>query len=397
MKRLHLLKNSRLLGLLALTVLFTACEGFWGKKVDPAFIDVPIYTDRPVAYVPIQPVWDNITHPVDIIVGYDELIYVADDVTDEIIAMDQAGTELGRFGIPGLKAIAQDRTLDILAIGSFDTLGATLPAIYRLELKDGGGYGLANAFIERKILHPFYFKITFSPGADDLVEFNSIGVRANNSYYLARSGPGNSQIFGPDDAIVIFNQNDEFVSTIRVSTGGGIFNDYFRSPVGITTLAQPPQSPFVTSDGDFVFTSLAQSTQLKVQYIDVTETDNGTDYTVREMVTDDTSKADGFLYTPARFGAPKDVTFTGDGTNYIFVVDGEKDSLYQFTNTGLEGVAPPAGSSSSKNIFVSFGGTGTGLTQFDNPSGVAYYRQIVYVADSDNGRVLRFRLTTDFD
>lgn len=379
--------------------LLNSCEGFFGKKTDADFIDIPTYNDKAVAYVPIQPVWDGYALPVDVIAGYDELIYVADAGTEEIIQLDQAGNEIGRFAIPGLKSIAQDRTLDILAVGTFDTLGTSVSAIYRIEQKANGAYGLNNAFIEKKILHPFYFKINFNPGVDDAVSINSIGIRANNYYYVVRSGPSNSttQFGGPDDAILIFNDEDDFVTPITVSTDAGFFSDYFKRPMSITTLAQPPQSPFVESAGDFIFTSGSGSTTLKTQYITVTETENGVSYTVKDMPIGDTSKADGFLYQPNRFGSPEDVTFTGDGTNYIFVVDGEKDSLYQFTNSGLEGVKPPAGSSSNKNVLVSFGGTGTGLTQFSNPRGVAYLDRIVYVADAGNGRVLRFKLTTDFD
>jgi hypothetical protein len=395
--RLQSLRNKGALLLLGGLIALSGCEGFWGKKLDPSFIDVPIYNDRQVAYVPIQPVWDNFTHPVDVIIGYDELIYIADDITEEIIALDQAGTELGRFSVPGVHALAQDRSLDILALGTYDTLGTSLAAVYRLDLKRNGSYGLANAVVERKVLHPYYYKSVFSPGQDDLVRLTGIAVRADNRYYVTRTGNFSSPVFGPDDAVVIFDAQDRFVTTVRVSTGGGIFSDYFRSPSGITGLAQPPQSPFVNTEGDFIFCSQSSSTQLKVQYIDVTETDNGTDYTVKEFSVGDTSKADGFLYTPARFAAPVDVTFTGDGTNYIFVVDREKDSVYQFTNTGLEGVAPPAGSTSKKNVLVSFGGTGTSLTQFKHPSAVAYYQQILYVADTDNHRILRFKLTTDFD
>ncbi|MFT4754705.1 MAG: hypothetical protein ACI85Q_002265, partial [Salibacteraceae bacterium] len=34
---------------------------------------------------------------------------------------------------------------------------------------------------------------------------------------------------------------------------------------------------------------------------------------------------------------------------------------------------------------------------FKNPRAVAYLNEILYVADSGNGRVLRFKLTSDFD
>lgn len=378
-------------------VFLTGCDGFFGKKLDPSFIDVPVYNDKQVAYVPIQPVWSSFMHPVDIAIGFDELIYVADDLAEEIVCMDQAGNILGRMGVPGVHTVVQTRALELLVLGTFDTLGTTLQAIYRIRLDNPGGYGLNNGQIIRKILHPFYYKSTFAPNVDDQVALNGIGMKGDNSYFITRSGNANSPVFGPDDAVVRFDADDDFISTISVNTSLGILNDYFEKPYGITTKVQPPQSPFVSTEFDFVFTSLSGNSQLKVQYINVIASEGGTDYLVEELPVGDTSKADGFLYAPNRFAAPVDVTYSGDGTNYIFVVDREKDSLYQFTNTGLEGVKAPAGSSSAKNIKVSFGGSGLGLTQFNEPSAVAYYNQIVYVADAGNRRVLRFKLTTDFD
>lgn len=95
---------------------------------------------------------------------------------------------------------------------------------------------------------------------------------------------------------------------------------------------------------------------------------------------------------------PTDIAFSGDDDAFIFVVDSETDSLYQFQSNGQEGVNPPVGADAdSKKIVVSFGGEGAGPKQFMNPSGVAYYRTIVYVADTGNNRIARFKLTTDFE
>lgn len=382
------------------SIFMVSCEGFFGKQTDISFIDVPVYTERQVAYVPVQPVMDDFVEPVDIIVGYDEIIYVADAGTEEIISYDLAGNELGRFSVPGITDIAQDRQLNLLAIGTLDTLigsnNVTLSTIYRIDLKQTT-YGLSNAQITNKIIHPFYFKTAFDPGEDQQVKFTGLATRANNWFYVSRSGPNTSPTFGTDDAVLLFNDEDKFITPILVTTSLGIFSDYFKEPMAIAGLAQPPQSPFVSESGDFIVTSFSNQATLKVQYIHENATPNGTDYLLQEMITGDTSKADGFLYTPFRFATPADVCYTGDGTNMMFVVDSEKDSLYQFTNTGLEGVKPPAGSTETKNIKVSFGGTGTELTQFDRPMGVTYFRQILYVADANNGRILRFRLTTDFE
>ena len=384
------------LGLLTAGILLTGCEGFFGTKTDAEFIDIPVYDDKQVAYVPVLPILDQFSAPVDVITGYDELIYVADEGTNEIVSFDQAGNELGRYTVPGLKSIAQDRRLDLMAIGTFDTLGKTLTTIYRIGLDNGaGGHGINYAYIKNKIVHPFYY--TTNPTGADLVEFTGISVRYDNRFFVTRTGPGSSPVFGPDDAVLLFGKDDAFQTPVVVQTSLGFFNDYFKSPSTIAGLAQPPQSTIVNQDGDFVFASLDPAQTLQVQYINVEESDGGTSYTVEQLTVGDTAKADGFLYSPNRFSSPLDVAITGDGTNYMFIVDGEKDSLYQFTLTGLEGVQPPAGSSSDKNILVSFGGTGNGPLQFNNPSGVAYLNEMLYVADKGNGRVLRFKLTTDFD
>lgn len=391
------------LGLLGMAFILTACEGFFGKRTDPGFLDVPVFDDRQVAYVPIQPVIDGLVYPVDIIIGWDELIYVADGGAEEIIAYDQAGIEQGRFPIQGLNGIAQDRRLDILAIGTRDTTIAgtefTLPAIYRLDLNKAGTYGLANATIKRIVTHPFYFKSSTPTGNDEQITFEGIDIIANNSYYVSRNGGSNSptQFGGPDDAILQFNDEDTYVTPVVVSTPLGQFSNYFKSPKGITTFAKPPQSPAVSNEGGFIFVGTGDGLVLTSQIIDFRESDFGASYVPRPLAIGDTSKADRFLYEPNRFGRPVDITRAGDRTNYIFIVDAERDSLYQFNGLGHEGVNPPSGASGTKAIVASFGGTGSSLTQFREPQGVAYFDQIVYVADAGNGRILRFKLTTDFD
>lgn len=390
------------IGLACLALASSGCDGFFGKRTDPSFIEEPVFDDNTVAYVPIQPVLDDFIRPVDVIAGWDELLYVADAGASEIVALDQSGIIQGRFSIQGLSSIAQDRSLDILAAGTRDTIigGAsfTLPAIYRLELNKNGNYGLANARITNIITHPFFFRTSVSRG-DEQVAFTGIAPLADNRFYVTRTGPNNSanRFGGPDDAVLLFNEDDSYQSPVQVNTPLGVFGDYFKQPSSITALAQPPQTPAVDTRGDFYFTSLAEDNVLKVQRIQFAESVNGASFVVQPFAVGDTSKADNFLYTPNRFSRPVDVTITGDGTNYVFIVDTEKDSLYQFNALGYEGVNPPAGARTRKAIYASFGGTGIGLTQFNEPSGVAYLDRIVYVADAGNGRVLRFQLTTDFE
>lgn len=395
-----------LLGIICLS----SCENYFGDKTDIGFIDVPIADSRQVAYVPIQPALNDFTKPVDICIGFDGLIYVVDEGSEEVVAMDESGRILGRVRVQGARSVTQDRRFDLLVIGSFDTLIAnisrTFSAVYRLRMINGNGYNIENAQVIRKIVHPFYQKSTFS-STDEMVTFNRIGIIANNSditrnnqWYVSRQGPSTSSL-NPDDAIVWFGNDDERISNISVNTSSGLFRDYFDSPFGLSTLSQPPQFTAITSN-DFLFTSLDENNSLKVQYIEFLETEFGAEFRPRILASSgDTGLADGFINSPGKFNEPVDVTVSGDGTRYIFVVDQGSDSIHQFTATGLEGVLPPAATGITKYQNTSFGGTSSPaspeLNKFNNPMAIAYFREIIYVADAGNGRVLRFKLTTDFD
>lgn len=393
--------RNRFIQLSLIALLGVSCDNFLGEKTDLSFIDKPVFQNRSIAYVPIQPALTDFLMPSDIIVGFDQLIYVVDELAEELVCMDVAGKVLGRLSVPGAKKIAQDRALDLLVIGTLDTAVAgsdyTLSTIYRIGLKNAV-YGLTGATITNKIVHPFYFKTTFTATDADVV-LTGIGVLGDNSFYVSRSGNRNSvaQFGGPENAILLFNNEDKYVTPIQVTTDLGVFSDYFKKPSSVSTFIQPPQTFTLNTNRNFVYAALDNNSALQVQMINYFESDFGSSYQVEYLPPGDTANADAFLYTPNRFSNPVDITVTGDGTNFIFVVDDVTDSLYQFTIKGLEGIKPPAASSNQKHVIVSFGGTGTELTQFNKPSAVAYYDKILYVADAGNARVLRFKLTTDFD
>lgn len=385
---------------LAVLTVFTllGCESYFGKKTDLDFIEKPEFQLRDIAYVPVQPPLKGLNNPVDVLAGFDELIYVVDAATEEIISFDESGRELGRMYVQGVKAIAQDRKLDLLAIGTetrtISGADFDLTCIYRIRLQQDEGYGLQYAAIVNKIVHPFYFKSTFS-SSDVTVVFNDIAVLRDNRYYVTREGDVAQQFGGPDDAVLLFSENDVYITPVAISSNGSLFNNYFKEPFGISSLIQPPQIQANGPD-DFMYTSIDPNGVIKVQYIEILETEFGVSYEPRVME-QDTSKADGFLTTPFRFTDPMGITLSGDGRNHVFVTDRGKDSLYLFSLNGFEGVRPPAGYSTDKYVNVSFGGSGTSLMQFNQPMGVAYKNNILYVADSGNGRILRFKLTSDFD
>ncbi|MFB1021529.1 MAG: hypothetical protein QMC40_02065, partial [Vicingaceae bacterium] len=366
---------------------------YLGDKTDLSFIELPQQNFREVAYVPVQPILNQFASPTDVIAGFDELIYVVDNGSQEVIALDQSGREVGRRFIQGAKTMAQDRQLDLLVIGSItDSNNITRSCIYRLDLSTSLGYGLRFAVFTDTITHPFYFKSS-SISSDQDVSLNNIAVLSDNSFYVTRTGPRTTPT--RDDAILFFDNTGKFITPLEITDSrGAVFPDFFKDPVGITSLVKPPQIG-VDNRGDFIFTSVDPNGVLKVQYIEKLESVDGIAYTPKTNFSADTTLASSFINDPFKFDRPVDVEFTGDGTNYIFVIDAEKDSLYQFTANGLEGVEPPAASGETKFIKTSFGGTGIGASKFNGPTAVAYNNKVLYIADTGNGRLLRFKLTLD--
>lgn len=395
-------KVSHYISLLFIIGSILSCDNYLGDKTDLGFIEVPQTTFREVAYVPVLPILDRFTYPTDIIAGFDELIYVVDNATEEVIALDESGKEIGRKKVQGARGIAQDRRLDLLVIGTKTDTSTGIPVdrscIYRLQLNQAEGYGLEHAKIVKEVVHPFYFK-TSAITRDEDVEFNRVGVISDNSYYVTRTGNFNSpnQIGGPDNSVLLFDKNDNFVTPIIVnSSQGGSFSDFFKRPFGLSTLAKAPQIS-VDSRGDFIYSSLSPNNVLKVQYIVNQSSIDGSVYVPRFDWDNDPEKGDSFINDPFKFKEPVGIEYDADDRGFIFVVDKGTDSLYQFTFTGIEGVQPPPASGETKFTNTSFGGQGIGPANFNDPMAVAYKDDIVYVADAGNGRILRFKLTLDIN
>ncbi len=393
---------NKFLMLFVLLISLMGCEKYFGDKTDIDFIDKPVFQARDVAFVPIQPFLKGFNNPTDIVAGFDELLYVVDQGTEEIICFDEAAKQLGKIKIKGVHHIAQDRSLNILALGTVDKkVGGVeyeLSCIYRIDLAiSEQGYGLQNAQVIDTLIHPFYLTKTFKL-SDAEVKFTDISVRADNGYLICRTGVDNnvSKLGGPDDAVLHFSKTDELITPINISlSGGGFYRDYFKKPAAISTFCQPPQIT-AGGNGSFVYSSIDDQSQIKTRIVDYLESEFGSSYTPRNLPTEDTSKADGFLSESNKFGLPQGLAITGDGSNYIFVADTEKDSVFQFTFNGFEGINPPPGYPSGKFIYSSFGGSGAGLLEFNNPAAVAYANKILYVVDKGNARISRFKLTTDF-
>ena len=385
----------------------TTEEIFDAGRADPGLVSE-------VEYVPLFPFFSQagdgttLQAPQDVYVGYDELIYVVDQ--RGLHVLDLAGRPANFIPIEGGgTSVIQDRKFDIYVTGRRDTVlaGRTwdLPVVMRFSDVTSGNTRMAGI-----IWHPFdddsrRFNRPDPIPTDEEVEFTGVGVLPDNNIFVARRGPVNdlASVILPHNAILEFSQQGTNVTTLlQLSPIQPSLVSAIR-PSDVLTYVHPPQRQSFSPARNFLVAQAPPpggELQYPVLSIRAEVTPDGIVYRPDQEKIQSASnpdRGDGFLYEPFKFENPTDLAFAADGSNYIFVVDAGTDSLYTFTSTGVEGVAAPPGATSTVPVVVSFGGEGDGAMSFRDPHGVAYFDEIVYVADTGNNRLSRFRLNTDFE
>ena len=387
-----------------------SCDFLFGSKEDDTTAEIfeegaidPDLVPSDVGYVPILPFW-NTPNPVDVYVGYDEMVYVVNENGLEVF--DQKGDLQRTIFIQGASDVIQDRRLHTYVAGRVDRIidGITynLPAVYHFTNTATPSDPLA---IDT-LIHPFCDvsrnNTAFRGTDDEAVGFTGLATLADNTLYVSRKGPTNNLASAarPDNTILIYDENG-------VNTGYTIglspTVSSLKSCLGVSSIASfaaPPQLTFgISTSRDFMLLQGDDNAEYKALWIKESfDPDAGVTYIQNDALLNfDTSKASRFLYTSGRFSSPSDIFIAPDATGYIFIVDSERDSLYQFTQSGFEGVNPPANSTTTKQIIASFGGEGSGPFQFIEPQGVCYFEKMIYVADKGNNRICRYKLSTDLE
>lgn len=420
-----------ILAILVLTFSLKGCDEIFGTKGDAITDEVfeegrrdPTIILEEVGYAALLPFWDHFDQPTDVMVGYDELVYVTDATGLHIL--DRAGRLYRTIELDGAQRVLQDRLLNVYVSARYETIVEVvdpefiwnLPAVFKFENPGSG----SNVVLDTLIM-PFD-DASLTPGAQrsrlnpnrtdnaDKIEITGLGILHDNTLYVARKGPRNitGQPEAPDNTILIYGPflDEQGNPTGRMRNIGQIraLNPNVPSlisAVGISDLATfvaAPQRENMTEARSFL---LAQGDHerdipFRVLWVNAEFTPDGLEYRPRsQLLAQDTARADRFLYEEDRFVRPSGIAYSADARGHIFVTDAGTDSLYLFQSNGQEGVVPPAGSASRKAINVSFGGTGSGPRQFNEPSGVTYFNQVVYVADKGNNRIARYKLNTDFE
>lgn len=378
-------------------------------------------------YAPVQPFWSGFDAPEDVHIGFDEFVYVTDANGLHLLDRGDLSPRI-TISLDGATAVTQDRLLNVYVSARIDTIIESidptitwnLPAIFKIKNMNGAG---PLTYVDT-LIFPFDDASLSTSAAQNArlnrnssinyerVEITGLSILGDNTLYVTRKGPFNetTQVAAPDNTVLEFSRirengvlTSKMINVRQIRTLNPAIPS-LRSGIGLSAISSfvaSPQRDSFTDDRSFLIAQADQNVDIpfRVLWINAVETVDGLVFQQNSsLLAQDTTQADGFLYDPNKFIKPVDIAYTADDDSYIFVIDQELNKLFQFQINGQEGVPPPAGAEDqTRQILVSFGEFGAGPKQFNQPSGVAYFDRVVYVADKGNNRISRFKLTSDFE
>lgn len=376
----------RLVSLIILVLIYTGCDN---KKLGlPDFSDFN-QADEQKAYVQLTPVWDSnylgesLNQPKDILLGWDNFLYVCDSGNNRILMIDLLGDiqSVSQY-IENPVAVTQDQNLNLFVVNESNH-------IFRIDLVSNN-HILANASI-------------------DTVHSNtsntSIYYRGITSYYFDQK----HKIF----AAAVDYDEPEYGEIID-------FEYKKDNPAGFELERKGPMPLFNNGQGLYV---VKQPTCVKSQRIGRVDFLYGhvgeNNFLVQGVATFGSGEEQSIgpniyyvgsdLYAVNAFINPVDIDVDKNG--FIFVLDSSPQAqfnLYRFNSSGdLVRTRFDAPGDSTIDVPHVIGGPDNSYGQGDmivplnQPQGVAVtYEGIdptVYISDTGNNRILLFRLSTELD
>jgi len=330
----------------------------------------------------VYPIWDrhngyDFNKPADIYFGVDNFIYVCDTENDRIVMLDAGGTVQGiSQRLPHPEALTQDDSLNLLIVNKTNK-------VFKIDL-----------FHHQHQLAAAPIETVFTQISEPTRQFTGITVHNGFEYYVTVVDVADSNSnFLEFSFIYDFNANHTLKGPLPLYVNGtGLFSAIL--PTAIISYRERYLDISRTNEDSpgFWFTQTGRTSLLfnsfKIQDV-TTRTMEG-----QIMLIPNTGYIGTDIYDANNFWNPEDIALDRQG--FIFIVDAGRPITCADTTLPAPGFyrfSPTGG------ILQKVVGLGTGEKQFNNPKGIAVSPylddQTVYVADTDNDRIMLFKLSTD--
>lgn len=370
-------------------------------------IPLPVPNTEPVTfgandtnYVELQPIWNHagFSNPLDIVMGPDGIIFVADEGNDRIVALSKSGeiqtqNGLNAIGLPHPKGITIDSRLNLLMVNgsnavycwnqylnmkSIDSV-ATEVLCYDAQKRDtvvctfdelvqatlSGGYVPAQLSLifqqstaasdSLKSVYPIYT----SKNKD--AQFNGVAAAPYgvSYFYITESASDNIQLLIIYPRLAVKALSGEVVYYFKASYVSNVAS--YGSGAGTV---DDPQAIVTDDEGNVYFTQLGGN--FLVQKLSVSNYKS--EYVLYQHNIMDLN----------RFVAPYDIALDDD--NNIFVLDTGEKKVFKFGNSGAK-----AGQ------LLDLGKKGLALAEFEDARGLIVENNVVYIVESGLNRIRRFQ------
>ena len=203
--------RSSLFALCIALFFFVGCEKKFDFSTLPPDENISV---NDTSYIELTPPFTGFTHISSVIVGGDQLMYVADKGASKIIQMNIAGAKLGDVTILHPTSVAQDSRLDLLVCGVMVVGNDTIGAIFRIHL--------AKVSLRLSQITASHIDTVWKERSSPARRFVSLIVVSENQYIAARLGPNNSSPIDPDSRLLWFKKTDTLITPISdLQTGVG--------------------------------------------------------------------------------------------------------------------------------------------------------------------------------
>ncbi len=320
------------------------------------------YRTGDTTYLEITPPFTGFNGPTALIIGNDNLMYVADYRSNRIVMMNLAGTILGERDVLQPSAIAQDMRLDLLIGGVIvKANGDSVGAVFRVHLVQAS-HQFASARMDT----------IWKEDAHPQRRFVGIAAMPDNEFLLARTGPDNSSFIDPDTRIMRFSATNQYITPVTdFSTGTGTGITYINRLTGL--------GPFPNSH-DIVVLQSAEGVAYGAIWMVYK---NASDFEgwLPKFDPSDVTQASVDFVKPYRFVAPTGVAMDNKRLD-VFIADPAQDSVFKFNSKGAF----------RAESFGAFSTNG----QMLRPTGLAFFDKTLYVSDAEANCIFRFKLSSDF-
>ncbi len=333
-------------------------------------------------YVQINPPLDQahgyaFNQPADVYVGVDNFLYIADTGNDRIVMLDLGGALQGiSQPIPHPEAISQNDSLQLLIVNNTN-------AVYRIDLVKYN-HEIWRAPVEK----------VYEQASEPTRQFTGISVHNGFDYYVTVIDVADTSTnFKAHSFIYDFFPDNTLKGPLPMHVNGtGLYSAILPNAIvsmrerwlDISSRNEDTPAFWFVQKG---FTSVLQN-NFPVQHI-ATRIFEG-----QEVLDPDVSLIGTDIYDRSLYYNAEDIAI--DRSGFVFVVDAGLPVGHPGADThppGFYRFAP------NGKLLQALTGAGSGERQFNTPRGIAVTPfledQVVYISDTGNNRILRFKLSTE--